>query len=245
MDGDAVQRIRKLAEKAAGSRTVVEIDGRQYSTVSLQAQKPPQPDALEVHNLSGLVDYVAANRDGLELGGCVLHVLDERTVELLGPLQEAFQQRPTYVRATCRDRLSAARFSFGTFQPTEQVVIALQALFADREHRAAALELIGNVKDEALRTQEDDGVTQEVTARSGVSVVETREVENPYTLAPFRTFTEIDQPASPFVLRLQKDERQGITAALFESDGGAWKDEAISRIAGYLGEELEEPAIIA
>lgn len=245
MDGDAVREVKELAREAAGEATVVEIDGRPYSTVSLQAQKPPQPDALDVHTLTGLVDFIAANRDELSLGECVLHVLDEQTVELRGPLEEGFQQRPTYARATCRDRLAAARFSFGSFQPTEQVVIALQALFADREDRADVLALVGNVTDEALRTQADDGVTQEVTARSGVSVIEEREVENPYTLAPFRTFTEVDQPASPFVLRLQKSERKGITAALFESDGGAWKDEAIQRIADYLGKELSEPAIIA
>lgn len=61
-------------------------------------------------------------------------------------------------------------------------------------------------------------------------------VPNPVYLKPFRTFTEITQPESAFVLRMR--ESGGIQVALFEADGGAWKNEAILAIKDYLEIQL-------
>ena len=46
----------------------------------------------------------------------------------------------------------------------------------------------------------------------------------------------MEQPASDFLLRLDKDGRP----ALYEADGGAWKLEAKRNIAAYLGEKLAD-----
>ena len=61
-------------------------------------------------------------------------------------------------------------------------------------------------------------------------------VPNPVTLMPRRTFFEIEQPASPFIFRMQS----GPTCALFEADGGAWQQEAMQRIAIYLRQKLSK-----
>ena len=53
---------------------------------------------------------------------------------------------------------------------------------------------------------------------------------------PYRTFLEVEQPASDFLLRLDKGGRP----ALYEADGGAWKLEAKRNIAAYLGEQLAD-----
>ena len=52
---------------------------------------------------------------------------------------------------------------------------------------------------------------------------------------PDRTL-EVEQPASDFLLRLDKEGRP----ALYEADGGAWKLEAKRNIAAYLGEQLAD-----
>ena len=94
----------------------------------------------------------------------------------------------------------------------------------------------------------DNGVSQQtVTTAGGVVLVGTAPVPNPVTLAPYRTFREIEQPESLFVLRMRtgKDGEKP-TAALFEADGGSWKLEAIKRIAAYLREQVgTSPAVIA
>ena len=46
----------------------------------------------------------------------------------------------------------------------------------------------------------------------------------------------MEQPASDFLLRLDKEGRP----ALYEADGGAWKLEAKRNIAAYLGEQLAD-----
>ena len=61
------------------------------------------------------------------------------------------------------------------------------------------------------------------------------------TLKPFRTFREIEQPESEFILRYQN--RNGIEAALFEGDGGCWKLDAILRIKEWLSDKTEIPVI--
>lgn len=54
-------------------------------------------------------------------------------------------------------------------------------------------------------------------------------------LRPYRTFREVEQPASRFVLRLQSGQGDGMPkAALFEADGGAWRLTAIEAIARWL-----------
>lgn len=63
-------------------------------------------------------------------------------------------------------------------------------------------------------------------------------VPNPVKLRPYRTFHEVEQPASDFIFRM-KSER-GISCALFEADGGAWENAAMANIKNYLEFELAD-----
>ena len=63
-------------------------------------------------------------------------------------------------------------------------------------------------------------------------------VPNPVTLKPYRTFLEVDQPASDFIFRM-KEYSGSIGCALFEADGGAWKMEAMQNMEAYLQDELK------
>ena len=93
-----------------------------------------------------------------------------------------------------------------------------------------------------MRTTGDDGVTQTVTAKAGVVLSKDVRVPNPVSLRPYRTFREVLQPASSFVLRLQGGGKASTTpvGALFEADGGAWKVEAMRNISTYLRSFLPE-----
>ena len=54
-------------------------------------------------------------------------------------------------------------------------------------------------------------------------------------LRPYRTFLEVEQPESEFLLRLDEDGNVG----LFEADGGMWELEAKRRVAAYFEAKLE------
>ena len=112
----------------------------------------------------------------------------------------------------------------------------LQSSFADKGDKEVLLQYTGLVRDEAVKTTGDDGISQKVTVKTGVASVGEAIVPNPVILAPYRTFAEIEQPESKFIFRM----KEGPSAAIFVADGGAWKNDAILRIREYLQEQLKE-----
>ena len=65
--------------------------------------------------------------------------------------------------------------------------------------------------------------------------IDSKVFKNPAPLRPLRTFPEVEQPVSPFVVRF----KEGKKAALFNADGGAWKVAAVKSIGSFLRKELE------
>lgn len=55
-------------------------------------------------------------------------------------------------------------------------------------------------------------------------------------LKPYRTFNEVDQPESEFLVRLS----EGGYVALYEADGGAWTLQARRNVADYLKTALAD-----
>lgn len=89
-----------------------------------------------------------------------------------------------------------------------------------------------------IATYGDDGVTQKATVKSGIASRSDAVVPNPVILQPYRTFTEVIQPASNFIFRMRENRGGGVECAIFEADGGAWKNEAMKNIKDYLAKEL-------
>ena len=94
--------------------------------------------------------------------------------------------------------------------------------------------MLGSVVQGREAEYTDDGLTQRVTARAGVTRREVVDLPNPVTLRPFRTFMDIEQPASLFVLRLNAgQDGEQPTVSLTEADGGAWKNQVIASIKEF------------
>lgn len=232
MKAEAIEKLEELVR--ASEAKVIYVDGVSYSTRQIHdlRKKEPEPETLVVHSLQAVVDYIAGNRDGLELGECVLHIVGPQQVDLRSRISGHFQQRPTFVRGVATDLTEGASLKLGRFHPVEEVVIGLQALFVDSPERREVIRVLGNVKGELVTTQVDNGMTQEVSVRAG-ALTDKLEVPNPVSLAPYRTFREVEQPSSPVVLRVKKTEN-GIVVGLFEADGGAWRLAAVKRIRDWL-----------
>jgi hypothetical protein len=213
---------------------------------------PPKefiPVPLAINTLSGVVEYVKNGVDRTNeaiVDGWMIHVVDPVTVTVVSGLFGRAEQRREYLRATANAVLADADFSYGTFYDCETFNIKLQSVFVETDDRDRVLRLVGNIKEESVRQTGDDGVTQTVTARSGIARVEEVPVPNPVNLMPYRTFREVTQPTSDFILRMKAGHNgQMPTCALFEADGGAWKLRAIQSIAAYLQENTEGITIIA
>jgi hypothetical protein len=227
---------------------ILTVGNQSYSTHEIFPVKPhllPAPPILDVNTLSGLVTYLDRDFDDLtkkmETGFCV-HVVSYDCVKIVSQITGTQNQRFTYLSASPK---GLRQFTFGNYYDHEDFIIAMQSLFVQDDVTAAILKLIGNIKDENVGQYDDDGITQKVTARAGISLSESVPVINPVVLAPYRTFLEIQQPYSNFILRL-KPGKPLPQIALFEADGGRWKLEAITRIENYLIAELsKEITIIA
>lgn len=239
MNGEAVNAVASLAVDAAGK--LVTIEGVQYSTTALIDVRKAEPvcEPVKIHTLTGLLEFVklliGAERE--ESDSFALHVVNHHEVRLVdAAIEGRFRQRELYASATFEELIGmAGGFQFGTFVDAEKFNVALQSLFIDSHDRARVLSVVGNLADEKVLNASDDGISQTVTGRAGVVTKAAVVAPNPVTLAPFRTFREIAQPESQFILRLQAGREGGLpNAALFEADGGAWRLKAIEFIAAYL-----------
>lgn len=221
---------------------VLTVNGKEYATQEVFNPPPPREPitaALSASTLTGLVDYCKAF-----VPAGLAHVIQVRSyheVALLTEIKGENRQRENFLTANC----GAGQFRFGQFMPHAEFMIAIQALFQDYGDRAKVMKVVGTIKDEAARTSNDDGVTQKVTASTGITLSQEVSLPNPVLLKPYRTFLEIEQPPSNFVLRVDYGKSGLPNVALFEADGGRWKQEAILAIREYLTSKTTGITIIA
>lgn len=180
-----------------------------------------------------MVDYVKNNVDKVQ-GKLIVEVSDPQAVRVYSPLRNDME-RNQYVVAR---PMIASEINYGRFYDREEFNIALQSRFINNSDRNLVIDYISSIKeDEGIETI-DDGIGQVTTVRTGAVTLSKAVVPNPVILKPYRTFLEVDQPESSFVFRIKK----GPQCALFEADGGAWKNQAILNIKEYLVKELAEVA---
>lgn len=229
---------KRAAEEAV---QVLEINGETWTAYKghVERVKPPhpeKPDVFKAFSLSGLVDFIKADVDYMfrDIGTVTPHivrVVSPKRVEVLSPLNGFYQER--FIVAEC-DAL-VPDIPFGRFQGVDEFQIMLQSRFEDSANRALVLQLSGSLRTEQENKIADDGVSQKVTIKRGVATADDVTVKNPVVLKPLRTFYEVAQPESPFILRFNENAN----AALFEGDGGAWKLRAVENIRAWLAGKLE------
>ncbi len=214
-----------------GKDPIVKLDRGTFSIERLSRVTGPIANTVIVSTLTGLVDYIKSNTDILP-EQLLVQVKSHNEVRLYSPLNPD-REREEYIRA---EAILPNNIYYDRFIDTEEFNIMLQSSFVDVGDKEVLLKYTGLIKDEAVKSTGDDGVSQAVTIKTGVASVGQAVVPNPVTLAPYRTFPEVQQPSSKFIFRMQ----QGPKAAIFEADGGAWRNEAMRRIKAYLEEELKE-----
>nr|DAM15963.1 MAG TPA: hypothetical protein [Caudoviricetes sp.] len=224
---DALEYLVNLGEK---KEPIIELDQGTFSRVSLNRVTEPVASKLTVSTLTGLVDYIKTNVDKLE-GKLLIQVKSPEEVTLYSPLN-ADREREKYVSA---EAILPNNVVYDRFLDTERFNIMLQSAFVDDEDKSKLLKYTALITDDTVKNFGDDGISQKVTVKTGVVSVSDAVVPNPVTLAPFRTFPEVEQPESKFIFRM----KEGPSAALFEADGGAWRNKAILNIKAYLEKELE------
>lgn len=214
--------------------------GREFAFDKITELKPTIPQGIETYTLTSVIDYVLKIPDEFYNAlnsPFLIHVKDYKSVELFAPATKKEKERKLIITA----QALLPRINFDNFMDSEKFIIMAQSMFVQGEGDiAAVMQVAGNIREERVKQSSDDGISQSVVAKSGIAKVAEVEVPNPVDLSPFRTFAEIEQPPSPFVFRM----KDGPSMALFEADGGAWKNKAIQEIKEYLESKLADKAII-
>lgn len=207
---EAIEKIVEMAQP-----NIVSLHGKEYSDKRLH-YIPAECLApmMETHTLSSIEDF---NRVSLK------HELNSDK---------------------CRETLMIARdetatFPFGRYMSVEGFIVAMQAYFLQDDTTNELVKLVSHVTDTNSVTQSDDGTTQTVTAKTGILTASQVAIPNPVQLAPLCTFSDAEQPMRRFVFRLKGGE-DGVSAALFEADGNAWKNTAIQNIKAYFEREIPQ-----
>mgnify|MGYP000764952790 FL=1 len=166
-----------------------------------------------------------AMKDTLEKVGTTImvQVKSNDTVEVMTTYLSDFSRNTLY-----RAKADAPGLYTG-FRGREVALIELRSLCIPNEGTAYLLDLLSRMTNENSVSTNDNGVTQTVEARQGVALNAVVEIKPRVMLRPFRTFLEVEQPESEFLLRVEPDEGIGF----FEADGGIWKLEAKKNIADY------------
>ena len=225
-----------------------EIHGDTYSDKPLyriDEYIPMADDEIRMNTLTSLVDYIKGHIDTMS-DRMLIHVVDPETVRLYSQLNDN-RKREHLVTV----RANVPSFPFGEFIDKESFCINVQSKFIDnaggtssvKSDKELILQFAGTVESGTVAEYGDDGVSQKATVKTGIASKSDAVVPNPVTLKPFRTFLEVDQPKSDFIFRMKQDKFSGVTCALFEADGGAWKMEATKSIKEYLQHELADEQI--
>ena len=223
---EAIEKIVSLAEAKT-----FDIGGDTYSTKTLYRVEP-HIDRPAMFRVSGLDSVCKLIREEMDLLSTtmIVNVDSYKQVTVTTSLLDDLSRDAVY-----RAEADVPGFRTG-YRGSEEAIIELRSLFIPNKGTEYLLDLLSRIDKESGVTSSDNGVTQTVTARRGISLKENATIEPRVNLQPFRTFLEIEQPESEFILRVNDEGNIG----LFEADGGVWKLEAKRNIARYFESQLHD-----
>lgn len=228
----AVQEVTKLAQQA-GLVQRLTFGDREFTDRALHRVNtdPELVKPAEFYTLDGFADYLEAEPGAAD---AIVHVVSPVRVEAFSRLTGRDKNLRNYFAAAVCRTATMAGFSFNSPVQLEALNIALQTCFDPTQGDIAGLrKFCASVRSTREIGTDDDGVSQAVQAKAGIAAVHVTPVSNPWLLAPWRTFAEIPQPTSFYVLRFKESEGAPI-AGLYETGDASWQVEAVKRIAAHL-----------
>lgn len=243
---NAIEKIREMAVQGAEVETYHAPDGQVFifgrnesgeiEIKKLEVEKVFKPDTMQVNTLTAFVNYIKAGISNSEiLSPLYINITSPTKVYAVTPINK-FGDRMTIVYA---ERYAFSPFGFGDRHDFESFVVALRSKFAPSEGVQCLLDCLRKVTSNNDVSTEDNGITQVVTAKNGLHLDTSTAITPIWSLKPHRTFTEIDQPESLFLLRMTQSG-DNTQYALHETDGKAWAVTAMNSIGDYLRKQLKE-----
>lgn len=237
----AIEKIQEISKPMLQN-----VEGRVFaiSADSIDEVRPTldTPDTLDLNSLDALVKLVKTEALKRYDTPVYLTVPNHTTVDCFAQPEEEVGrfQRLIYYIARATD---VPGWETRTQLPFEEAMIALRTRFQPTPDTDYALKLLSEITTGAKITFNDNGVATSVVTKKGIDLQTNQAIRPIVTLKPYRTFQEVEQPASQFLIRVSE---RGI--AFIEADGGMWKLQARETIKGYLEEafaaEIQAGAVV-
>lgn len=230
--------------QSAGPQTEI-IDGIPYiygDDGSYTQIKPDleYPDTLTLNSLDALVKLVRteATEDDAPL---YITIPSPTLVRCFGqPDPELRYIRKLYYEAKATD---VPGWDAKTQLGFEEAQIALRTRFQETQDTAYAMKLLSDISCGAKIVYNDNGIATTITTQKGVALQTNAQIKPLVSLKPYRTFQEVEQPESIFLIRIND---RGISFT--EADGGMWKLSARETVKAFLEErlraEVEEGSVV-
>jgi len=212
---------------------IIEHDGMRFADKQLSKLPGIIPDHVATKSLASIVDLISAEIEGPRFEGrrLIVHVKSPLEVSVkssFGPNLDRYELYSAVAEVPI--------IVLGKFIDFESMNIQLKSCFLPTPAREELIAYLGNIKEDAVKTSSDDGFSQTTAVKTGIASVSMVPLTPIISLAPFRTFVEVDQPESEFLVRL----KTGDGVALFEADGGAWKIKARKYIKKYFMDQMDD-----
>ena len=251
---DAINTLAELGKKAA-EPTFQKAEGRTFLVTGsdyteIEPTELPKPEKVVTRSLDALVALIKTEAASqftdlpLYISCGNFNAVDVFTKP--NPEDDLHRWRPYYALATDLPTLvEDVRWTFDEamikLRSASQRPLGIPGETNDVDY---IIDLLSHMSVDQSIKSDDNGVTQTVQVRKGISFVENKAVRPIVTLAPYRTFQEVQQPASEFVFRVYEDRSISLTAA----DGGMWKlaarDAAKRYLTDALADEIEKGLVI-
>lgn len=189
------------------------------------------PDTLNLHSLDALVKMVRTEATDTA-AALYITIPNHLTVRCFGqPQPDARFFRQVYYEAEATDVPGwGEKVQLGF----EEAQIALRTRFQETQDTIYAMKLLSDICCGAKVVYNDNGIATTVTTQKGVALQSNEQVRPIITLKPYRTFQEVEQPESIFLIRVNE---RGISFT--EADGGMWKLQARETVKAFLENALE------
>ena len=227
----------------------VKIDGEHYSVrengtlgdVVRPVDVRLLPAPIQVSTLSGLVAAVRAKVDELpERVG--IHIDNPFRVVVKALDSDELGAKQLYAIAT---HTEVNAFPFDKYLDPEDFMIAFRRTFIYTEMALNVVELCATIGAASGVAVADDGMSQEVTVKSGTITRSTVKLPaDGIPLLPVRTFRDANPVEAKFLLRMKGVKDKLPQVALFEIDP-MWSLHLVGSVRNYLQAELPDAIIIA
>lgn len=231
---ESIVEIERLTTEANKVETLA-VQGRMFATKILHEITEKEYEikfSQKFNDIDGLLTYLNLIKDHSTLEGqkILIHcdynyISVDTTPDVKGEVTKLAGLEP-----------SLPNIRFNTYLSLEEFIIQLQTKFFPTDNTKNLIQLVSKFQTNQEVTVADDGISQRVVIQKGQGLNEKIQLTPIVRLQAYRTFREILQIETLYLLRINSHGE----IALFEADGGVWKFEAQKNVRTYIREQVKK-----